>query len=166
MPTYISPAGNPEVWDNKPNGYMTESEWQVAQPAPPAPTLEEALTQKLSEVMRAYTAAFDSVEAIYPAAEREGWTTQEAEAAAVLANPSASTPVLSILVNLRAKGETIAQLAQKVLDNAANWRVLYAYLTGQQQRMYAEVTALASGAGVTAAHILAYEVTYLMPEGM
>lgn len=27
MPTFYSPNGNPEVWENKPNNYYTEEEW-------------------------------------------------------------------------------------------------------------------------------------------
>lgn len=45
MPRYYSPSGNPEVWETKPEGYMTEEEWQEAHPAPPPPepTREEKL---------------------------------------------------------------------------------------------------------------------------
>jgi hypothetical protein len=133
---------------------------------PPPPTLEEAVTAKLAEVMGRYSSAFAPVEAVYPAAEREGWPVQEAEARAHVADPAADTPVLSALVQLRARGETVAELAQKVLANAAQWRNVYAYLTGQQQRMYAEVTALAAQDGITGADIAAYPVQYAMPEGL
>ena len=34
MPTFISPAGNAEVWEEKPKGYLTAEEWQVAHPSP------------------------------------------------------------------------------------------------------------------------------------
>lgn len=27
MPIYYSPSGNPEMWDDKPDGYLTEDEW-------------------------------------------------------------------------------------------------------------------------------------------
>jgi len=42
---YYSPSGNLEVWDTKPEGYYTESEWAELHPAPPAPepTTEEKL---------------------------------------------------------------------------------------------------------------------------
>ncbi len=123
------------------------------------PTVEEARAAKLAEVMDAYRAAFAPVEAVYPAAEREGWPVQEAEARAVLADPAAETPVLSLLVKLRDRGETVPALAAKVLANAGRWRMLYATLTGQQQRMYANVSALADAASVQA-----YLVTYQLPE--
>lgn len=133
---------------------------------PPEPAMEEALAAKLAEVMRGYSAAFAPVEAVYPAAEREGWPVQEAEARALMADPQAETPVLSALVQLRARGETVAALAEKVLANAGQWRMVYAYLTGQQQRMYGEVTALAAQEGITGADVAAYPVEYRMPEGL
>lgn len=42
MPTYYSPSGNPEVWAEKPAGYMTPEEWQTAHPAPEPTPLTEA----------------------------------------------------------------------------------------------------------------------------
>ena len=143
VPTVIAEVGPlPEDWSD----------------TPPAPTLEEARAAKLAEVMSAYQAAFAPVEAVYPAAEREGWPVQEAEARAVLADPKAETPVLSLLVQLRDRNEMVTELAQKVLANAGQWRMLYAYLTGQQQRMYAEVSALE-----TVEALQAYRVEYQMP---
>lgn len=160
--TYFSPQGNPEVWEGKPDGYFTPEEWQLAHPAPQPepPTLPEALAAKLAEVMAGYKAAFVEMEKIYPQYEREGWPIQEAEALALKSDPQASTPVLSALVQLRAKGESVADLAAKVLQNATEWRMYYAWYTGQQQRMYAEVSALASVEAVQA-----YQVQYAPPMG-
>ena len=132
---------------------------------PPPPTLHEAREARLDEVMSAYQAAFSPIEKVYPSAEREGWPIQEAEAKALLADSQADAasvaPVLSALAHLRSRGETPADLAQKVLANAGQWRMIYAYLTGQQQRMYGEVSALA-----TVAEIQAYPVAYSLPEGL
>lgn len=42
MPKYYSPTGNYEVWDTKPDGYYTESEWaELHPPTPYVPTKEE-----------------------------------------------------------------------------------------------------------------------------
>ena len=63
MPKYYSPEGNIEVWEEKPEGYYTEEEWQEMHPAPipPEPTTEEkieALDTKYNadktELMSAY----------------------------------------------------------------------------------------------------------------
>ena len=34
MCTYISPKGNPEVWEEKPEGYFPPKEWAAAHPSP------------------------------------------------------------------------------------------------------------------------------------
>ena len=34
MAIYISPEGNPEVWDKKPDEYFTPEQWAAAHPAP------------------------------------------------------------------------------------------------------------------------------------
>lgn len=49
METYFSPTGNPEIWDEKPEGYYTPEEWMALHPAP-KPTLEEVRESKLSEL--------------------------------------------------------------------------------------------------------------------
>ena len=45
MPKYYSPDGNIEVWEQKPDGYYTEEEWEELHPAPapPEPTTEEKI---------------------------------------------------------------------------------------------------------------------------
>lgn len=45
MGKYYSPSGNFEVWDTKPDGYYTETEWSELHPAPepPEPTKEEKI---------------------------------------------------------------------------------------------------------------------------
>ena len=63
---YYSPTGNLEVWDEKPDGYYTEEEWQEAHPAPPPPepTVEEKLAmldadynQQKADLLTAYQTA-------------------------------------------------------------------------------------------------------------
>ena len=126
---------------------------------PPAgPALEEVRAAKLAEVMAGYSAAFAPIEAIYPREERETWPIQLEEARAVLADPDAETPMLSIMVAVRGKGETIAEFAGVVMANNTMYRQFAAYITGQQQRMYAEVNAMGSMEAVAA-----YEVRYIMP---
>lgn len=48
MPVFYSPEGNPEVWEQKPDGYFTPEEWAAAHPDPaPVPPTEEELFQML-----------------------------------------------------------------------------------------------------------------------
>ena len=47
--TYYSPDGNPEVWAEKPAGYLTVEEWRAAhpelEPEPYTPTPEEVIAE-------------------------------------------------------------------------------------------------------------------------
>lgn len=65
MATYYGPNGNPEVWDDKPEGYYTPEEWAELHPyIPPTPTKEEKLAAldaqydaDKAEIMTYYTEA-------------------------------------------------------------------------------------------------------------
>lgn len=65
MATYYNPNGNPEVWDEKPDGYYTVEEWQELHPyVPPEPTRDEQIaaltaeyTQEKANLCEAYTTA-------------------------------------------------------------------------------------------------------------
>ena len=159
-----SPARTMKEIGALPEGALSE--------APEMP-LEKAITAKLEEVMSGYAAAFAPLAAKYPLQEREGWPIQEAEALSLQAMlpdddraPEDVAPVLSALVTLRANGETVLDLASMVLANAAQWRGVYASLTGQQQRMYRDVMCMAATEGITSAHILTYPVEYTLPGGL
>jgi hypothetical protein len=65
MATYYNPNGNPEVWDKKPEGYLTPEEWAELHPyIPPVPTKEEKLAAldaqydaDKADIMQYYTEA-------------------------------------------------------------------------------------------------------------
>lgn len=59
MPTFYSPDGNPEIWAERPDGYLTPAEWAAAHPVPEPepPTLEEARTDALARLNSAFAAA-------------------------------------------------------------------------------------------------------------
>ena len=50
--TFVSPNGNYEIWEEKPEGYFTIDEWKEAhpEPVPPPPTLEEVKALKIKEI--------------------------------------------------------------------------------------------------------------------
>jgi hypothetical protein len=53
MPTYFSPTGNPEAWEEKPSGYFTPEEWAHTHPVPqptPEELAEAAKQRRLSEI--------------------------------------------------------------------------------------------------------------------
>lgn len=65
MAKYYSPNGNIEVWDTKPDGYLTLEEWaELHPPVPYVPTKEEQIaaltaeyTQEKTNLCEAYTTA-------------------------------------------------------------------------------------------------------------
>ena len=64
MSTFISPDGNPEVWEERPEGYLTQEEWDAAHPAAPL-TPDEAKALKLAEINGAKWAAIEGGEVEY-----------------------------------------------------------------------------------------------------
>lgn len=153
MAVYYSPTGNPEMWANKPDGYFTEEEWLTAHPVvepepEPTPTLEEARSAKLAELMRKYEAAFAPASAVYPGIEREGWFLQREEAQKVLTGGESA--IIDQWVALRGADETAAEFAALVMENYEMWAGLYATLTPMQQRMYREINALTTVEAVQA----------------
>ena len=62
MATYYSPDGNPEVWEEKPDGYYTPEEWEALHPPPPPPEptpadliaeYDAALEARIDDALRA-----------------------------------------------------------------------------------------------------------------
>lgn len=53
MSTFYSPTGNPEVWNEKPDGYYSPEEWAALHP-PPLPTLEDMRESKMAEMMSSF----------------------------------------------------------------------------------------------------------------
>ena len=52
MPVFYSPEGNPEIWAERPDGYLTPEEWAAAHPTPePAPEpLDVIKSRKLAAI--------------------------------------------------------------------------------------------------------------------
>lgn len=53
MPTFYSPSGNPEVWDEQPEGYITVEEWEHARAAEEAAAEAARLAEYNSTAARA-----------------------------------------------------------------------------------------------------------------
>ena len=64
--------------------------------------------------------------------ERDSWDQQRTEAIAYSADETVSTPLLSAIAD--ARGITVAELADKVLANAAEYDAAYGELLGKYQR--------------------------------
>jgi hypothetical protein len=61
MPTFFSPDGNPEVWEEMPEGYFTEEAWHTAHP-PPEPPEPPPPTPEMLERAAAMNFLFGIVE--------------------------------------------------------------------------------------------------------
>ena len=70
MPTYISPTGNPEVWNDKPDGYLTPEAWKEAHPSPPPP--EPTVEEKIAQLDAEYNAEKDDLLKAYQSAMMYG----------------------------------------------------------------------------------------------
>lgn len=90
MPCFYSPAGNAEMWETPPAGYLTPDEWESLHPQA-EPTAAEIAAQRIAEI-DARLAAIDlaSVRALRATvagtateADRDQLAVWEAEAAAL-----------------------------------------------------------------------------------
>lgn len=50
MPTFYSPNGNPEIWENKPDGYFSVEEWETTHTTPVL-SLAELRENKMTELL-------------------------------------------------------------------------------------------------------------------
>lgn len=112
----------------------------------PEPEIELPLTELKARlqlgVNRLYEQAMSAVREGYPPSERESWAEQLYEARNYLLNPSFPTPwINACLVN---RAETVQELAQLIVDKAAQYASISGLLTGARQRHEKEIDELTS----------------------
>lgn len=119
---YISPSGNPEIWDEKPSGYFTVNEWEAA-PPPPAPTLEEARIAKYAEIISGADVLRNAIRAKYSLAEQDSFPEQREGAETIIADPLAQGAPLSPVAIVRGlakiEGVPAVEFAQRIMNNVA-----------------------------------------------
>lgn len=98
---------------------------------PPPLTLAELKSLKFSEIEHAAESAIAPITSAYPSTERDTWPIQEAEAVAWTANSSAATPMLNAIAS--ARGETLTDVAAKVLTKAASFKTLAGATFGKRK---------------------------------
>jgi hypothetical protein len=110
-------------------------------PAPlAAPSVDEMKMAALARINAAYQAAINVMSADYPAGEVGSWAKQEAEANAWLLNANAATPWLD---NAAAgRGMSRAELAARIIANAALFATAHGQLTGKRQKLRDQVAEL------------------------
>lgn len=140
--TYYSPSGNPEIWEEKPEGYITQEEWDAARAAEEAAAEAERLAEynkpenarvrKYTEINEGCQAALAALTATYPDRELLTFDKQEAEARAYLSDPSsATTPILTAIA--QGRGIPVDELAQKIIAKADAFALASGALIGQRQ---------------------------------
>ena len=128
------PVAPPLVWQDVPEGTTTADTWdgsQVVQYVPPVPTVEELAAQKRWEIHDAARRKRDLLAPHYPQHEIDSWSQQQREAVAYTADPTIDTPLLTAMAT--ARGWTVAALAARVLQKAADFAIGGGAILGAQQ---------------------------------
>lgn len=138
MPTFVSPAGNPEVWAEKPPGYKTLDEWQQELEAQAAAELEASYAdislweqRKKEEIRGGAESALVGLSYKYPEREVSTFSMQETEARAFLADASSRVPLITVIAQER--GITVAELAAKIVANADEYARQAGKVIGRRQ---------------------------------
>ncbi len=170
MPTFYSPSGNAEIWEEKPDGYITQEEWDAARAAEEAAAEAERLAEynkpenarvrKYAEINEGCQAALAALTATYPDRELLTFDKQEAEARAYLSDPSsATTPILTAIA--QGRGIPVEELAQKIIAKADAFALASGVLIGQRQWYEDALESL--GPDATTAQIEDITVSYSLP---
>ena len=114
-------------------------EW-VAAGIPKEPTFEKAKTSKFNYLENSFNQATKGIADVLPH-EMVSWADQEAEASDYIQDDTVITPTLSALIEARGLGETVEELANKVLDNALAYRQAYYPLLGKYQKLVRQLEA-------------------------
>ena len=105
--------------------------YQPPAPQPYVPDLATVKQQAQAELVHIFEQRAEAIAGKYPWFERDTWQQQEAGALAYQADPNTPTPLLTGIATQR--GITVAELAQRVINNAAAWRAVAPDLCGQRQ---------------------------------
>lgn len=133
----------------RPSGHTFDFvDGQLVISAPPAPTLDQLKSAKLAELATAFAKNIDAIHAGYPDAEVKSWFKQESEAVAYTANNATPTPLLSGIASTR--GITVADLAARVIANAAAYAAAGGVIIGKWQKYGDAVAAATDEATVSA----------------
>jgi hypothetical protein len=105
-----------------------------------AAKLAEIKTAKLADIKAGANAALEPLAAAYPDREVQSWPQQIAEAAGVAANSAADVPLLrSMAAERPSLGDTVedrvAELARRILANAAAWSTMAGPVIGKRQAL-------------------------------
>jgi len=101
------------------------------EPVQYTPDLNQVKADAQVELVTLFEQKAEAIAGKYPWFERDTWQDQEYEAVTYLDDNNAPTPLLTGIATQR--GITVAELAQRVIANAAAWRAVAPDLCGQRQ---------------------------------
>lgn len=120
------------LWCNENGAHIEERDGGYIIVANAELTLEELKRRKLEDIQRAADRVLAPLSAEYPYKEVLSFASQEAEARAVLIDPSASTPLLTPMATRR--GITVEDLARRIIAKADAATAATGDVLGQAQR--------------------------------
>ena len=126
---------------------------------PPRAPLLVSADQLRTDLTTEYERRMQAIAAGYPPSERESWPVQTSEAAALIADPEASTPWIDAAAT--ARNIDRIELAQRIVAKDAMYRVISGTLSGVRQRIEDAIDAAAGDAQA----LQAIDVTAGWPKG-
>ena len=106
---------------------------------PPPLTLDEVKAAKLAEINAECDAEIGAIKATYPDTEVMSWDKQEQEARALLANATATTPLIDSIASARGLGRV--ELANRIIANADQFAVASGTSIGKRQKLEDQINA-------------------------
>ena len=153
--THATREVNPEMVDGK---WLQKWEVFALSEQDAQVKLEELLAAKRSALTAEYERRMQAIASGYPPSERESWPVQTEEAKALLADPTAPTPWIDAAATARELDRV--ELAQRIADKDAQYRVISGTLSGVRQRIEDQIDA----AGGDQAALQVIDVTQGWPE--
>lgn len=97
------------------------------------PSLDWYKNNKLQSFSAQYQTAIKALAGIVDSTEMASWTKQEGEARAYVADNLTVTPILSAMIVARNMGETVLDLATKIITKSDLYAVAFATILGTYQ---------------------------------
>lgn len=104
-------------------------------------SIDDLMTEKHAEIISKFRDAMRPISGLYTDEEIASWPTQVAEAEAWLANNSVPTPFIDGLLSNRPSVDK-ATLAQRIIDNAANYKTYASPVMSKKQHYEDQLYAL------------------------
>lgn len=149
MPAFYSPSGNFELWEIKPDGYLTAEEWNLAHPADlnSGPILTECIETKCAEIRAHSDELINQLQIGYSAGEVNTFEQQYAGACDIIAGNTATEKaqfVIALIAIRIGTTPTAAEnivFAERIQSNYLAAKAATIQIVGTQQNLELQVRA-------------------------